>query len=76
MLCAAPEMADPMAKVTMNPKRTAFLPNTDARLPTKGGTAVDAMAQGRPANTKSVPCSSPTIVGSAIAIAVYEAGTT
>ena len=44
MFCAAPEMADPMANVTMNARRTGFLPNADARLPMKGRTAVDAMA--------------------------------
>ena len=44
MLWAAPEMADPIAKVTMNPRRTGFLPNADARFPMKGSTAVDAMA--------------------------------
>ena len=44
MFCAAPEMAEPMANVTMNARRTGFRPNADARLPMKGRTAVDAMA--------------------------------
>ncbi len=76
MLCVVPKMADPMAKVTMNPKKTTFLPNMDTRLPTKMGMAVDVMVQVQPANTKSVPCSLPTIVSSVIAIAVYKTGTT
>ena len=44
MFCAAPEMAEPMANVTMKPRSTGFRPNADARLPMKGRTAVDAMA--------------------------------
>ena len=71
MFCAAPEMAEPMANVTMNLRRTGFRPNADARLPMKGRTAVGAAL---PAHTKSVPCRSSTIVGSAMAMAVYECG--
>ena len=70
MFCAAPEIADPIAKMKMNTRRTGFLPNADARLPMKGRIAVDAMVYALPAHTKSVPCSSPTIVGKAVEIAV------
>ena len=71
MFCAAPEMADPIAKTTMNARSTGFLPNAEARLPMKGRTAVDAIVYALPAQTKSVPWSSPTIVGNAVEIADY-----
>ena len=74
MFCAAPEMADPIAKTTMNARSTGFLPNADARLPMKGRTAVEAIVYALRAQTKSVPWSSPTIVGKAVEIADYKEG--
>lgn len=55
MLCAAPEMAEPTAKVNIRNIRTLFLPNTDTRPPMRGRTAVEAMVYALPAQMKSFP---------------------
>ena len=69
MFCAAPEMADPIAKTKMKAMRTGLRPNASTRLPMSGRTAVAAMVYALPAQMKSVPWSSPTIVGRAVEIA-------
>lgn len=44
----------------------------EARSPMKGTAAVDAIVYALPAHMKSVPCRSPTIVGSVVEIADYK----
>ena len=71
MFCAAPEIADPMAKVRTKERRTGFRPNPETRSPTSGMTAVDAMVYALPGQIKSVPCRWSTMVGSAVDTAIY-----
>lgn len=70
MLCAAPDMAEPIANVRMKKTRTGFRPNADTRFPMSGRTAVEAMVYALPAQMKSIPCRSSTMVGRAVDIAV------
>jgi hypothetical protein len=43
MLVAAPDIAEPSAKNTMNPRRIGFRPSVAARPPTSGRIAVEAI---------------------------------
>ena len=71
MFCAAPEIAEPMAKVRTKESRTGLRPNPDTRSPTRGITAVDAMVYALPGQMKSVPWRWSTIVGRAVDTAIY-----
>ncbi len=72
MLCDAPDMAEPIANVRMKKTSTGLRPNADTRFPMSGRTAVDAMVYALPAQMKSIPCRSWTMVGSAVEMAVCK----
>ena len=55
MLCAAPVIAEPAAKQTMNPSRIGFRPKLETRPPMRGRTAVEAIVYALPAQMKSLP---------------------
>ena len=66
IFCAAPQSADPRAKVRMKVMSTGLRPKVEARSPTNGTTAVEEMVYALPAHMKSFPWSSPTMVGNAV----------
>ena len=55
MLCAAPVIAEPAAKQTMNPSRIGFRPKLETKRPIRGRTAVEAIVYALPAQMKSLP---------------------
>ena len=72
MFCAAPQMVEPMAKNVMKVKSIVLRPKLDARSPTSGMKAVEAMVYALPTHIKSVPWRWSTIVGSAVGMAIWR----
>ena len=69
---AAPHMVEPSAKKAIAVRSIGFRPKMDAKPPHIGRTAVEDNAYALPAHMKSVPWRCPTIVGSAVEIAVCD----
>ena len=72
MLRDEPARAEPMAKNPTQERSTGLRPNIEAKAPHKGMIAVAAKGYALPAQMKSVPCKSSTIVGSVVDTAVYR----
>lgn len=64
--CAAPLMADPAAKMAIDPSMTTLLPKMLLSPPEAGMKAADAREYALPIQMKSVPWRSSTMVGNAV----------
>ena len=70
MLCAAPEIAEPRAKIKTKLMRIGLRPRIETRSPTMGTIAVEAIVYALPAQIKSVPFKWLTMVGRAVDTAI------